>query len=471
MSKKIIKNYITLIIVFFSWIHFANAGFEITEIMYDLDGTDTNREWVEVKNTGSNPEDLSKWYLFSDNTKHALVPQSESMVPSGAYAVIAQNVSNFRSDWPNFGGLLFDSSWTGFSNDGESIGLKDPDLNVVSPITFTSSQGGAGDGNSLSKINGSWFGATPTPGADNVGGSSGGGGGDNVGTIPTTASTTSTPKKKEVEIPKIITNIVAKNTAVAGIPLLIDNTTLGYGKEPLRMGRFVWNFGDGTTKIEYEHFPFSHVYQYSGDYVITLSYYRVNTSTTLEATDRLAVKVIPSEVYISSVGDEANPYVELQNKGNIEINLSGWYIQGATRRFYIPEGTIILANNKLKFSPEALQFTGRDMHSVILYNESGENFSTYPKVNTVKYSTLKANTIKVIEDSASTNSSVINLDDLGASAGNSSASIPTSTLAWFGLAGILIIGSISVFLIHKRNNKNEYIGDEVIRASDMTIVE
>jgi hypothetical protein len=40
-----------------------------------------------------------------------------------------------------------------------------------------------------------------------------------------------------------------------------------------------------------------------------------------------------------------------------------------------------------------------------------------------------------------------------------------------GLAGILIIGSISVFLIHKRNNKNEYIGDEVIRASDMTIVE
>lgn len=144
-----------------------SADFEITEIMYDLDGADTNREWLEVKNAGELPADLSEWYLFSENTKHSLVPQKESIIPSGSYAVIAQNVSQFKNDWPNYAGFLFDSSWTGFKNSGESISLKDPDLNIVSFINFSSNQGGAGNGESLQKINGNWAGSLPTPGIEN----------------------------------------------------------------------------------------------------------------------------------------------------------------------------------------------------------------------------------------------------------------------------------------------------------------
>ncbi len=146
---------------------YVSANFEITEIMYDLDGTDTNREWLEVKNTGELPVDLSEWYLFSDNTKHSLVPETVSLISSNGYAIITQNVSQFRSDWPNYSGLIFDSSWTGFKNSGESISLKDPDLNIVSPINFSSNQGGAGNGESLQKINGNWAGSLPTPGIEN----------------------------------------------------------------------------------------------------------------------------------------------------------------------------------------------------------------------------------------------------------------------------------------------------------------
>jgi len=151
----------------FSLVNIVYASFEITEIMYDQDGTDTNREWIEVKNISSSPEDLSKWFLFSDNTKHSFVSQGKSIIPAGDFAIITQNVPQFNADYSNFQGIIFDSSWTGFSNTSETISLKDPDLNIKSPVTYTSGMGGSGNSKSLSKIDGSWQNGIPTPGKDN----------------------------------------------------------------------------------------------------------------------------------------------------------------------------------------------------------------------------------------------------------------------------------------------------------------
>ena len=478
MYFKIIKPYITLAIVFFSFASTVHAGFEITEIMYDLDGTDTNREWVEVKNTGSDAADLSKWYIFSDNTKHALAPQGESMVQAGAYAVISQNATNFRTDWPNFSGLLFDSSWTGFSNDGESIGLKDPDLNLVSPISFTPSQGGAGNGDSLQNVNGSWTGATPTPGAENQGGGSGGGGtggggtggGSGGGSSPSTSGTTTqVVKKKEIEAARITTNIIANNTVFAGIPFSITNTTLGKIKEPIKMGWFVWNFGDGQTRSEYVHKPFEYVYQYPGEYVMTLSFYSVNQSIPPDATDRLTIKVLPSQIYISSVGKSGDSFIELENKSSAEVDLSRFVLNGSIHTFYIPQGTIILPNQKLVFSGRVTRFTNDDVSFVNLQDPNGESAAVYPsrKSSTNYY---KNNTSLPSPSNIPSPSSAINLNDLGASANNTrEIKISTSMLAWLGLVGVIILGLLTVLLIRRRSN-SDYV-EKDIRASDMTIIE
>ena len=149
-------------------VHFVSADFEISEFMYDQQGTDTGREWVEVKNTGTKPADLSKWFFFAGNTKHALVAQTSSMIEAKGYAVIVQDPVKFKNDFPNFNGSLFDSSWSGMNNEGGTIALKDPNLDTVSSISYLSGMGAAGNGDSLQNINGTFVGAHPTPGEANV---------------------------------------------------------------------------------------------------------------------------------------------------------------------------------------------------------------------------------------------------------------------------------------------------------------
>ncbi len=465
MTNRIFYFCATFIVVFFAFGRLAHAGFEISEIMYDLDGTDTNREWVEVENTGTESADLSKWFFFSDNSKHVLVSQGESMVPPGGFAVVAQNVGRFRSDWPNFLGLLFDSSWTGFNNEGETIALKDPDLNLLSNVAFTATQGASGDGNSLQKVTNTWFAAVPTPGATNQSGSF------DEGVDKTSNPTSPSPvKKKEIEVPKITTNIITKSTVFSGIPFEVDATTFGYSKEPIKMGRFVWNFGDGTMKTEYEHAKFEHEYHYPGEYVIMLSYYRAWTGPVLEATDRVAITVIPPLLSISSVGKASDPYVEISNKSTLEVDLSRWIIQGSIHPFVIPEGTIILPNQKLRFGSRATNFSIYDMQSIILLNTNKESLATYPVGYKGASSSPKSgSTADVVSNSSSP--SVINLNDLGASANDAKSikSLPGNIFAWMGSIGIIIIGLVSIILIHRKGSKEA--PNKELEVEDMKIIE
>lgn len=471
MRRMEYKKYFTLIIVFFALHRSVYAGFEITEIMYDVDGTDTNREWVEVKNTGSEADDLSQWYLFTDNTKHALSPQGSSSVPAGGYAVIAQNASNFRSDWPNFTGLLFDSSWTGLNNDGETIGLKDSNLNIVSEVTFTASMGATGTGDSLQKVNGTWISTVPTPGVENKSGPA-----SNVATITSDSGakteTTVTPKKKEVEVPHIATNIIANTTVFAGIPFTVTTNTTGYNKEQLKVGRFVWNFGDGTTKEELEDIPFEYSYKYPGEYVITLLYYRVNTNTLIAANDRITIKVLPPQISISSVGKSGDYFVELENKSSLEVDLSRWIIKGVDNSFGIPSATILLPGQKLRFRDRVTHFTEADLSSIVLINSSQEIADTYPfqKFPQVHSSYTADSNKSNVSVQKIESPQIINLNDLGASAAatkNTPSSL--SIIAWGGLLIVLVLGSASVLLMRKKDIP-DYV-DREIRAEDMTIIE
>ncbi len=118
-----------------SFVYSANTDIIINEIGAYPTST---HEWVELWNKGNEPVDLDNWVFWENNTNHRLsvTGTSDSIVAAGEYAVIAQKGDQFRKDYPNFIGSIFDSTWTSLSESGEEIGLKDGNGNFIEQFTY-----------------------------------------------------------------------------------------------------------------------------------------------------------------------------------------------------------------------------------------------------------------------------------------------------------------------------------------------
>jgi hypothetical protein len=153
--------------LFFGLPFFASANVVITEVMYDLPGGDSKHEWVEVKNEGG-ALNLSEWKLYEGESNHKLTPHTgDGTVPSGGYAILADNPVTFLADYPGFSGIVFDVALSGGLNNtnGESLTLRDAELTDRDSVTYSPSWGASGDGNSLHKVGSAWEALLPTPGA------------------------------------------------------------------------------------------------------------------------------------------------------------------------------------------------------------------------------------------------------------------------------------------------------------------
>jgi hypothetical protein len=144
---------------------FALAQIRMTEIMYDLpQGSDSGREWIEVYNSGQSAVDVTKLRLFENGTNHKIT--GNGALSPNAFAVIADNPTKFETDWPQYSGLLFDSTFA-LGNTGDTFELRDASSTMIDTVSFTSGLGAAGDGNSLNRSPDAneFTPHTPTPGA------------------------------------------------------------------------------------------------------------------------------------------------------------------------------------------------------------------------------------------------------------------------------------------------------------------
>src|SRR3990167_4620793 len=104
------KYFVAICALFVLLANVAYANLVINEIMYDLEGTDTGREWIEVYNNSNSSVDISLFKLFEANTNHALSQVGGSTsIGAQSYAIISSDPAKFKIDWPNFNGIIFDS--------------------------------------------------------------------------------------------------------------------------------------------------------------------------------------------------------------------------------------------------------------------------------------------------------------------------------------------------------------------------
>lgn len=476
------KKYILFLILAFTFLPaYAIASVEISEIMYDLTNPegDTDREWIEVHNLGSDDVDLSKWNFY-DTSHHALTPVGSSILSGGSYAVIVQDLAKFKVDWPNFTGLIFTANLPSLGNDGDTLKLKnnnDKSGPVEDTVTYSSSMGGTGDGNSLQKIGSAFVGASPTPGAQNSGSSSTQNNNSSGGSANTSSSGTTTTiiKPKEVVVPKITTEIIMKSSGIAGIPFLISSNILGYSKEPLSYGRAFWNFGDGSSRDKtLPEENFHHTYKYPGEYVVTLSYYENVYTKEPRASDRFIVSVFAPSIVISSIGDTNDPYVELENKSDREVDLSSWVLRGSLHSFTLPEGTILLPKKKIILSPEITSFDGGDLKNIDIFRSGGGAIvSSFPDVGMPQLQPsypVKSSYVNTdYEGSIQTSNHKKDAIDLSQTASAANA-IEYNYFPFMWLGVIIALGLASMYFIKGKKVKDNIDEDE-LTASDIKIIE
>src|SRR3989338_9094582 len=157
----------------------ASAQVVITEIMYDLEDSDSGREWIEMHNSSSEPVTIKggtsgqdSWRVYHKSASGVEINktfateayQGTMTLAPDEYAIVVQNGDSFKNDHPDYGGSIFVASAMSMANSSMTVGLRLGSSGIPwSTVEYISDLGANGDGKSLQKINGVWEPATPTP--------------------------------------------------------------------------------------------------------------------------------------------------------------------------------------------------------------------------------------------------------------------------------------------------------------------
>lgn len=493
------------VFLFFLIPNFANANVLINEVMYDPDGLDTGREWIEIFNNRSESVDISGWKLFEANTNHKINSLKEGgslIIPANSFAIIVDNSEKFFADHNSFSGLVFDSTFS-LSNTGEKFLLNDADLNKVDEFSYTSDQGANGDGNSLQLVNGKWIAGSPTQGRTNQNESALSPDTNSNETKNSNSSQSQTSSQTQssnnaFDTLKIFADAGEDKQVIVGADTLFKGRALGLKKEPLKNARYLWNFGDGSTK---EGENVLHSYQYPGDYVVFLNVSSGEIGEFVEE-DRILVKAQPADIVISKV-DSENNFIELSNRSNFELNLSWWRIRSGNQFFTLPKNTIILANKKIIFSSKITSLNFGDLSQVYLLYPNGEiayqyedllslhqsqtvQNNTNPKSQIIISKQIQNTNDQNLKQAISKNTQTLeekNIEDFVSENKNQEqlASVGGVSVGWnklfnkwtFGLFGIILVSVVGILFVEKKDDMKliETPAEDNLNPDDFKIID
>ena len=215
----------------------------------------------------------------------------------------------------------------------------------------------------MQKINGDWLGASPSLGKSNSSDFS-------EEEEEDSGNETIEPSSQSSGFDFIEINIKAKIDSleylpVAGADVVFKGKALGLENELLENASYQWAFGDGTKG---KGQSILHNFTYPGEYLVVMEVISGEYATS----DRLKIKVIPSEMIISSINlDLNNNFIEIYNPSNYEVNLSWWRLRTDNTFFTFPKNTILLPNSHLKLSFNVTQLLVKENSIVQLLYPNG----------------------------------------------------------------------------------------------------
>ena len=382
MLKRHLSYFFLLCVTVFSTPFFAGAQVVINEIAWMGTTADPNGsycEWIELANIGHESVNLNGWTLSIGATTKIFNGESGatlSIAPDGFYLIerltptaCPDPVPSIPADWSiSFG--------SGISNSGTTITLADASGALIDRID-ASDGWPAGDNTTketAGRVGSAWVTNTPTPRAVNVVSS---GTNNNTSQQETSATDTSNTSGSNTSSggttgsssfpvePQIYANAGPDKTVQAGADVLFEGQALGIEKKPLPNARFIWSFGDGGTK---EGQNVLHHYSYPGEYIVVLDI----ASGKFSASDRARVRVIPASISISAVGVGTNPFIELSNTSQTELDISWWRLSAGEHYFTIPKNTFIPPESPIRFVASVTGLPSTSGSDVALLYPNGE---------------------------------------------------------------------------------------------------
>lgn len=379
MTKKLILFSISFVL--FSSFHLAHADVIINEVEL----SPTAERFIELYNDGNDAVDLTGWYMQRKTATSASFGSLASKtnfegktINSHDYFVISKNDLG-SSD------IVLDSLTLTESN---TIQIKNGSQDVVDKVGWGDGCEGScasnpPEGKSIQKDGGSFVVATPTPGETNQTSDSSADSNNDTNDADTNNSgndsaTTNESKPKVVVVPTMKAKIIASSVVFAGQPFEIKTDVFGYSNENIVLGRANWNFGDGDSSVQVNDFgKFYHTYFYPGEYVVFLEYYLKSSSMVPEATSKMIIKVLPTTVVISKIGNVEDFFVELSNNAGSDIDVSNWVLNANGKIFIFPKNSVIMSKRKMAISSRITGFTYADRYGLKLLSSTGELISDY----------------------------------------------------------------------------------------------
>lgn len=338
----------------------VHAQIEITEIMYDAEGTDAGYEWIEITNTSGASVDISQWHFYEADVHHGLYPDGFSSLESGERGLIVQNFDNIYAQYGNNQNLI--KSSFSLNNTGETLALSDPEKIITSSIQYSSDDGGAGNGFSLQRSGSSWLEGTPTPGATNISSgepttqqNSSNSSGPSSSSSKNKITKTEQPEKEEYYTPFIETTGLFTQHADIVFEAFVTHTRGAKTTKKIKGGSYYLNFGDGFSLNADERIEYTHSYEYPGTYTVVFEFYSNRFDKDAKKPPRAylekEIAIVSDSISISSLDSNGN--VGITNTSGSKINLEHWTLSALgdsyvfPRHSYIQEGATIVVPSRI----------------------------------------------------------------------------------------------------------------------------